>query len=167
MELKDLQSAGAYVSRKLIKKEVALRRPVLKPESEWEDPEVQEFTDEIVDDSMTVYIRKRDSADLMELMGSDDREKASIAILRCVCKPGGTQVFESLDQVNQLADWLFIPLMMIVGEVNNFAPKNSQPRTSSGAKSRSLSAARSKKRSTVSAKKSARSGSNTGASAAP
>lgn len=167
MELKDLQGPGAYVSRKLIKKEVPLRRPLLKPAKEWGDPEIAEFTGEIVDDSMTVHIRKRDSADLMEMVGSDDREKASIAILRCVCKPGGGQVFESLEQVNQLADWLFLPLMMVVGEVNNFAPKNSQPMTSSGAKSRSPSAARSKKRSTGSARKNAQSGSNTGASAAP
>lgn len=167
MELKELQVLGAYVPRKLIKKEVPINRPVLKPKEEWADAEIPEFTGERSADTITVHIRKRDSADFMEMTAADDRERVSIALLRSVCKPDGSPVFESVEQVNSLAEWLFIPLMVAVGEVNSFESKNSQPRMSSGAKSPSSSARQSKKRNSASVKKSAQRGSPTVTSAAP
>lgn len=168
MDLKQLQALGAFVPRTLFKREIEVNRPLLKPESEWANPEVHEFSGEHVRETMTTFIRKRASADFMELLATEDRAKASVAILRCVCNEDGKEVFESVDQVNQLEDWLFMPLMLAVGEVNKFGPKRLPPKTSSGAKSRSASAvAASRNGKRRSAKKNASHGSNTAVSAAP
>jgi hypothetical protein len=141
MDLKQLQAMGAIVPRTLFKREVAIKRPELKNKIDWEDSEFPEFTGTIIEDSITVHIRKKSSADFMEMIAAPDRDKAHIAILRCVCDDKGVEVFESLEQCKQLEEWLFIPLALTVSEVNKFGLKNSLPRTSSGAKSRSPSAA--------------------------
>lgn len=169
MDLKQLQAMGAINSRALVKKDIAIKRPVPIPQADWSDPEVAEYPDDpkIVEETVQVHIRKRSSADFIEMMNADDRDKPFVAILRCVCHPDGSQVFESLDQLMGLKEWIWIPLMMAVNEVNEFGLKNSQPRTSSGAKSRSPSAARSRKRKNASVKKSARSGSPTATNLAP
>lgn len=167
MDLKQLQAMGAIIPRTLFKREVPIKRPELKPANEWADPTVPEKTGEWLDDTVTVYIRKKSSADFMEMVAAPDREKAHIAVLRCVCDEKGCEVFESLDQAKQLEEWLFIPLVMVVNEVNQFGLKNSQPRTSSGAKSRSASAeGRSRNGKLRSVKRNGQSGSHTEASAA-
>lgn len=142
MDLKQLTSLGAIVPRTLFKKEVALKRPTLKPAEEWADPNEPEFSGEIVDDTMTVWVRKRSSADFLEMMRAPDNDKAHIAILRCICDQEGNEVFESLAQCKQLREWMFLPLMLVVNEVNEFGLKNSAPKTKSGANSPSSSAAR-------------------------
>jgi len=146
MDLKQLTSLGAIVPRTLFKKEVPLKRPGLKPAEEWADPNEPEFSGEVLDDSVTVWIRKRSSADFLEMLQAPTRDKAHIAILRCVCNEAGAEVFESLEQCKQLREWLFLPLMVAVNEVNEFGLKNSPPKTSSGTNSRSPSAARLRKR---------------------
>lgn len=167
MDLKQLQAMGALVTRSLFKKEVPVRRPVLKPAEEWADPNEPELTDEFVDDSVTVWIRKRSSADFLEMVQAADRDKAHVAILRCVCNPDGSEVFESLAQAKQLREWLFIPLMVAVNEVNGYGLKNSPPKTSSGTNSRSSSGAPLRKLKRGAARKNARAGSPTAPSAAP
>jgi hypothetical protein len=168
MDLRQLQSLGAFVPTKLIRREVEVNRPVLKPESDWEIPDVHEFSEERVREKMTVFLRKRASADFMEMVAAEDRQKTSISILRCVCNEDGSQLFESVEQVSQLEDWIFFPLIGVVMEVNNFGPKRSPSRTSSGASSRSASAGvRSKSGSKRSGKRSASSGVSTAPSAAP
>ena len=168
MDLKQLQAMGAIVPRTLFKREIEIKRPVLKPAAEWADPELPEETGEFVEETITAHIRKRASADFLEMINADDRDKAFVAILRCVCDDRGAELFESLDQAKQLQEWLFIPLAMAVNEVNKFGLKNSQPRTSSGAKSRSLSAeGRSRNGKSPSARKSVQSGRPTATSAAP
>lgn len=168
MDLKQLQAMGAIVSKSLTKREVPIKRPELRPVEEWADPSAPEETGNWLDDSITVHVRKRSSADFLEMLTATDRDKPAVAILRCVCDEDGSEVFESLEQVQDLKEWLYVPLMMVVNEVNQFGPKNSQPRTSSGAKSRSASAddlsRNGKKRS---AKRNARSGLPTATSAAP
>lgn len=141
MDIKQLQAMGAIVSRTLHKKEVKIRYRPLLPESEWTDPKEPEPQPEYVDETLTTWIRKKSSADFIEMLQADDRDKALIAVYRCVCHEDGTQVFESLAQVSQVEEWLIVPLIMAVNEVNGFGLKNSTPRASSGAKSRSLSAA--------------------------
>jgi hypothetical protein len=161
MDLKQLQAMGAIIPRTLFKKEVPVKRPELKPASEWAEKDVPEKTGKWIDDTITVHIRKKSSADFMEMIAAPDREKAHIAVLRCVCDEKGAEVFESLEQAKQLEEWLFIPLVMAVNEVNQFGLKNSQPRTSSGAKSRSPSAeGQSRNGKSRSRKKSAPSGSS-------
>lgn len=172
MDLKQLQAMGGINARSLVKREIPIMRPPMKPEAEWEDPSVPESDDlapkeQWAKSTLEVHVRKRSAADFYELLSSDDRNKPLIVILRCICNSDGTPVFESLEQVDQLKEWLWMPLAVVANEVNKLDPKNSRPRMSSGAKSRSPSVAvplrNGKKRS---AKKSAKSGVPTGPSAA-
>lgn len=167
MDFKKLQAMGAFVPQTLTKITIPLRAPVLKPESEWDDPGEPVLTGEFTDTTMEVWIRKRSSADFLEMVNAPDREKAHIAVLRCVCNEDGTEVFPDLEACKQMREWLFIPLFHAVNKVNEFGIKNSKPRTSSGASSRSFSAAPSRKLKSASRKKSARPGSPTATSAAP
>jgi hypothetical protein len=166
MDLKQLQVLGAIVPRTTFKKEIPVKRPELKPKEEWADPNDPEETGNIIDDSLTTWIRKRSSADFLEMIQAKDQNKAHIAVLRCVCHEDGSEVFESLEQCKQLKEWLFIPLMVAVNEVNQFGLKNSLPKTSSGMSLPSSSAARSRKLKRVSQKRNAPAGSPTGPSAA-
>jgi hypothetical protein len=140
MDLKQLQAMGAIVPRKLIDREVKFKRPVPADPSTWEDPEVPEFTDEIVEETVTVHLRKLSSADSIEVLRADDRERPFIGIHRGVCNADGTPLFESLEQAMQLQLWMAVPLFEAVQEVAGIAPKASARKTSSGAKSRSASA---------------------------
>ncbi len=123
MDIKQLQAMGGFVTRTLFPKTIPVRQPVLKPESEWANPEDPEFTGEFVDTTMDVHIRKRSSADFLEMVQAADRDRAHVAILRCVLQADGAEVFASLEQVKQLREWLFIPLMQAVNEVNEFGLK--------------------------------------------
>lgn len=167
MDLKQLQVMGALVPRTLFKKDIPIRRPVLKPADEWANADEPEESGEIADDTVTAWIRKRSSADFLEMVQAPDRDKAHIAVMRCVCHADGSEVFESLEQCKQLKEWLFIPLMVAVNEVNGFGLKNSHPKTSSGMSSRSSSGAPSRKHKRGAARKNARPGSPTAPSAAP
>lgn len=169
MDLSSLKAMGAISSRSLVKKDVLVKYPVPLPQEQWTDPEVAEYPDEVKyqEDTIEIHVRKRSSADFIELTQAEDRLKPFVIIFRCACKPDGTQIFDTLDQVLSLKEWFWLPLMTVVNEVNEFGLKNSQPRTSSGAKSRSSSAAaRSRNGKKRSLKKSAPSGLRTGPSAA-
>lgn len=170
MDLSTLKAMGAIDPRPLVPKTITVKQPVPTDQKTWANPEVPEYPDpvEYVEKTIDTHIRKRSSADFIEMMQAPNREKVFVAIHRCVCKPDGTPVFETIDQVMGLKEWIWIPLMTAVNEVNEFGLKNSQPRTSSGARSHSPSAAaalRSGKQRL--AKKSGRRGSRTGPSAAP
>jgi len=173
MDLKQLQAMGAVAPRALVKKDIPIRVPPLKHADQWEDPNIPEADESAPkeqwsEESLTVHIRKRSSVDFYELISSADREKPFVVILRCVCDERGEPVFQDLAQVVQLKEWLWMPLALAANEVNQFGSKNFQPRTSSGANSRSPSAAeasRSGKR--KSPKKNAPSGSPTETGAAP
>lgn len=166
MDLKQLQAMGAIVPRTLFKKDIPVRHPVLKPREEWEGDE-PEPTGAFAESVLTTFIRKRSSADFLEMIQAPNLDKPAIAILRCVLQEDGREVFESVEQVKQLQEWMFIPLMLAVNEVNEFGLKNSRPRTSYGMNSPSSSAARSPKRKRASQKKNGRAGSPIAPSAAP
>lgn len=161
-----MQAFGAFVPTTLVKHTVKLRRPILKPADEWASPDEPEFTGEIVDDTMDVFVRKRASSEFLEMVQATDRDRAMVAILRCVRNEDGSQVFQSIEQVSRLAEWLFIPIVEAVNRTNEFRPKNSAPRTNYGTSSPSSSAARSRKRKSASPRKNARAGSPTAPSAA-
>lgn len=159
MDLQKLQALGGFVPATIFKRDIPITYRPLTPAESWADPDVPEHEQAPVTDMLTTYIRKRSSADFMEIVNATDADKAFLALLRCVVHPCGTPVFADLAQTKQLAEWLLIPLLTAVNEVNTFDAKKSQPRTSSGAASRSPSAAeasRSGKR--LSRKKNARSG---------
>ncbi len=168
MDLSTLKAMGAVEHRPLVPKNIVVKYPVPNDPASWVDPEVPEYPEkpEFKESTIAAHIRKRSSADFIELTSAPNREKPFVAIFRCVCNPDGSQMFETLDQVLGLKEWLWIPLMTAVNEVNQFGPKNSRPRTNSGMNSPSSSAARSRKRSNVSPKKSGPVGSHTGPSAA-
>lgn len=159
MDLRQLQALGAFVSRDLHKRTITFTYRPMKPRESWADPAEPEFEDALKTDTAEVYIRRRNSADFYEMVKADERDKVFVVIFRCVCNPDGSPLFESVEQASNLAEWMTVPLIAAVNEVNNYQPGKSKPRTSSGATSRSASAgvrsASGKKRS---AKKSARSG---------
>lgn len=141
MDLQHLQQMGALVPRKLFKRDVAIKRPLLKPESEWTDPEVPEKTGEWEDSTVTVYIRRGSSADALEIANAPPRERPFVAVFRSVCDEHGKPLFPTLEDAMQLEVWLAFPLFAEITAVTRVGePKNSQPRTSSGARSRSPSA---------------------------
>lgn len=180
MELSQLQSIGAFVPKTLFRKEVEFSQPVLKPEAEWVDAGVPEFTGELVDSNMTIWVRKRNSADFMQLRLAPDVDKWHLALVLSVCHEDGRPAFvdkldekgrleiSALDRAKQLRDWLFVPMMTAVNEVNGEGAKNSQPRTNGGASSRSASAGeQSRNGRRLSRKKSSTRGARTPPSAAP
>jgi len=170
MELKQLQAMGAIASRTLVQKDIQIKYQKPLPQGEWADPAVPEYPDkpEMVEETLRVFVRKRSAIDSAEFMRATDRERGFLAILRCVCNKDGSQLFDDLDQVASLADWMWIPLAAAVYEVNEFGPKNSQPRTSSGASSRSPSAAgRSRNGKRRSPRKSSLPGTHTAPGSAP
>lgn len=142
MKLSDLQEMGAFVSTKLIQREVKFQRPIQKPESEWEHPDVPEFTGEIADESVTVWIRRGTAADAIEMMQAQRREQPFVAIFRSVCNKDGTPLFESIEQAESLQLWLAMPLFEAITEVAGNGPKASRRRTSSGSKPASPTASR-------------------------
>lgn len=170
MELKQLQAMGAIAARTLVPKDIQIKYQRPLPPEQWAEPGVPEYPDkpEMVEETLRVFVRKRSAIDSAEFMRASDRERGFLAILRCVCNEDGSQLFSDLEQVASLADWMWIPLAAAVYEVNEFGPKNSQPRTSSGASSRSPSAAdRSRSGKRRSPKKSSQSGAHTAPSSAP
>jgi hypothetical protein len=134
MKLSDLQAMGALVPTAPIKREIKIKKPVTKPESEWSEPGVPEFTGETEDVTITAHIRRGAAIDAIELMRAEDRKQPFVAIFRSVVHPDGTPVFESQEQAEQLALWIALPLFEAITEVAGKGPKASRRRTSGGSK---------------------------------
>jgi len=142
MELNDLKAIGAFVPSKLIERTVKFQRPIQKPAAEWEHPDIPEFTGDVADESMQVWIRRGSAADAIEMMQAQRREQPFVAIFRSVCNKDGTLVFESVEQAESLQLWLAMPLFEAITEVAGNGPKPSRRRTSSGSKPASPTASR-------------------------
>lgn len=140
MDIKQLQALGAFVPQKLHKRVIQVERPVLAPQDSWADPDVPEYTGENVRDEMTVHIRLGSSADEIEMSQASNRERPFVAIHRFIYTEDGKPVFESVEQAMTLKSWLVIPLFNAIAGVTHTLPKASRRKTSSGSKSRSLSA---------------------------
>lgn len=144
MQLKpqQVQSWGAFMPSQIKRKTITIRRPVAKPEAEWADPDTPEFTDDRVEEQWDIFVRRGTSADGLEIMRAGDREQPFLAVFRCVCNEDGSPFFESLEQAEQAALWLILPMFdACVEEV--IPQKKSQARgNSGGATSRSRSAAK-------------------------
>ena len=140
MDITQLQNMGAFVAQKLIKRDVPIKRPELKPKSEWADPEVPETTGQLIDDTLTVHIRRGSAADAIEYAHAPKREQPFIAIQRFVCTPDGKPVFPDLETAMQVQTWLAMPLFETISEAHGTLPKASRRRTSGGANSPSRSA---------------------------
>lgn len=142
MDLQQLQAMGAFVSNRPVKRVVEFKRPIPVTESEWADPDVPEFTGEFEDVTMDVFIKRTSSADDFVILRADKDDRAHATVLRRIVNSDGERVFESIEQVKQLAAWMFLPLVQVLNEVTPSAPKaqTSVPTTRSGSRSRSRSA---------------------------
>lgn len=141
MDLLRLQALGAFVPAAIFKREISIKYRPLTPAETWADPEVPEREADYITESMTAHIRKRSSADFLEMVGAPSGDAPFLTVLRCVVHENGAPVFANLEQVKTLHEWILIPLASAVKEVNTDDAKKSQPRMSSGAASRSPSAA--------------------------
>ena len=141
MDIKQLRALGAISSRVLVPKTIKFQYPVPLPEAEWADPDVPEYPEnpEWQEGTFDTFIRKRSASDFYEIVRAESRDQACIAIHRGVCEADARPVFESREQVDGLKDWLFLPLLAAVNEVNSSGPKRSTPRTKPGATSPSPS----------------------------
>lgn len=135
MNLQQIRALGAISTRPLVPKTITFRYPEPLPVEQWTDAETPAYPDqpEMKDGVLDTLIRKRSASDFYELLRAPPREQACVAILRCVCDTDGNPVFGSVEQIDNLADWLFVPLLLAVNEVNSAAPKFSAPKTKSGA----------------------------------
>lgn len=142
MDLQELQAMGAFVSNRLVKRVVAFKRPVPVDEALWAEPDVPEFTGEFEDVTMDVFIKRPSSADDLVILRAGRESQAHAAVLCRIVNEDGSRVFESMEQVQQLAGWMFLPLVNVLHEVTPAAPKaqTSIPMTPSGSRSRSRSA---------------------------
>lgn len=140
MDIKQLHSLGAFVPKTLFKREIHFKYHPQTDPATWANPDEPEFEEELVEGSMTAHIRKRNSADFLEIATSPSKDASFVAILRCVCDDSGAPVFESIEQVKELKEWLMFPLLEAVNEVNRYDAKKSTPRAISGSSSRSPSA---------------------------
>lgn len=141
MDLIKLQTMGALVPLTIFKREIEVTYRPFKSKDQWDSEDTPEYEAEAVTEKMTVHVRKRTSADMLDVGSAEGADRALLTILRCVCQSDGKPVFEDIEQVRRLEPWLSIPLMNVVAEVNRYDAKKSQPRTSSGALSLSPSAA--------------------------
>ena len=134
MDISQLQAIGGLSPRSLQKRTVEFTYPKPTPSSDWEDPTVPEYPElpEMVKGSLDVWVRKQSSADYIEMVGAQRNERSDLLLIRCVCHEDGRAVFTA-EQVTQLKEWIYIPLLLAVNEVNNAAAKKARPRTSGGA----------------------------------
>jgi hypothetical protein len=103
-----------------VKKTLEVDAPVMKPESEWADPEVPEATGEYEPATIDVYFKRISSADQLAFARAKQEDHSHLIIYTVVVHPDGQQMFESLEQVKTLASWIMFPLIMAVEE---FSPK--------------------------------------------
>lgn len=134
MKLSDFQAMGALVPTKPIKREIKVNRPVTKPESEWKEPGVPEFTGESEESKITVHIRRGAAIDAIEMMRAEERKQPFVAIYRSIVNEAGEPTFESVEQASQLAMWIAVPLFEAITEVAGSAPKGSRRKTNGGSK---------------------------------
>lgn len=141
MDMHQLEGMGAFVPKAIFQREIPITfRPQTSADS-WESPDVPEYEAEYVTRTVTVHIRKRNSADFLKIVRAPDTEKPLLPILLCVVTPEGAPVFPSLDKVAELQDFMLGPLLRAVDEVNDYDAKKSTPRMSGGVTSPSPSAA--------------------------
>jgi len=131
MDISELQAMGAFVSKKPVKRTIEVTKPVLVPAEQWLDPSEPEFTGETETVDMDVHFRLLSFADQLAASKADDGDRELVMLQRMIATPDGAPVFESLDQVRSLDNWLVLPLMQAAGELLG-KNQNSKPATSSG-----------------------------------
>lgn len=96
----------------------------------------------MIEDTVTVYIRRGSAADAIELMQATRREQPFVAIYNSIRNEDGSRVFDSVEHAETLQLWLAMPMFEAITEVAGKGPKASRRRTSSGSKQASPTASR-------------------------
>lgn len=138
MNLNDLMAMGAITPRTVFKRDIKVKFRPLKPENEWAEKGNPEHEDNEVEKTITVFIRKANSADLLEITNANDRQRPFVAIYRCICNEDGSEVFPDLETTTTIAPWLLIPLFNVIQTVNPDSKKKSLRKMNSGVKSLSV-----------------------------
>lgn len=142
MDLKQLHALGAFVSARPIKRTIEVNRPLTKPEADWADPQIPEFTGETEKSSIDIYVKRLSSADEIAVASAEPDDRTFVLVYRLVTNEAGTPLFESVDQTKTIASWLLVPLVEKIDEVASRVPKKpSAQATHSGSNLRSPSGA--------------------------
>ncbi len=126
---------GAITPRTVFKRDIDVKFRPLKPEKEWAEKGNPEHEEAEVEKKITVFIRKANSADLLEITNANDRQRPFVAIYRCICNEDGSEVFPDLETTTTIAPWLLIPLFSVIQTVNPDSKKKSLRKMNSGVKS--------------------------------
>jgi len=138
MDIKQLESIGAFVSQRPVKRTFEANRPITKDPSDWDDPEVPEFTGETEPVSLDVYIKRLSSADEIAIAQASQEDRTFVMIYCLVYGADGNRLFESIEQAKSLASWLLVPLIDAIEGVASRSPKKHlTSATHSGSRSRS------------------------------
>lgn len=136
MDLQQLYSIGAFVSAKPVKRTFTVKRPATVPFEEWADPKVPEFTGEMEEGTLDVWLKRMSSADEIAIANATQEDQTFVVVHRLVRNEDGSPLFQDLEQVKMLAPWLLLPLVGAIEEVAARNPKaNSGMTTPSGSKS--------------------------------
>ena len=169
MDLDQLRSMGLVSANPMLKREIKIKYRPLLPKEQWKDPNVEERQEEAVEGTVTVWLRKMTAADQMAVATAAQagRDAISLLIHLSVFKEDGSRVFPTEADAAGLDPVMFMPLLVEINKLNEGISKKSRPRTSSGARSRSPSAAEaSPNGSNTSVPKNSRSGDSTESAAA-
>lgn len=139
MDLKQFEALGAFKDRSLVVRTITVTRNPKLPEDQWAEPEVPEYAEEETSDTFDVFVKRRSSADSIELSRVDSRLLVHYEVFRCIVDEKGEQVFPTIDHVLAMEEWLLLPLFNAVAGVNRTGPKHLPPRTKLGASSPSVS----------------------------
>lgn len=134
MDLIQLRQMGLMAANPMVKKTITIKyRPLMEgSETEREEKPVEGTVD--------FWIRKFTAADRIALNVAEGEERAYIGIQRCVFTEDGKPLFPDIETARELDLEMFAQLLVAVNEINGNREKKSQPKTSSGGKSRSPSA---------------------------
>lgn len=136
MDIQQLYAMGAFVTAKPEKRTFKVEWPVTLPREEWSDIAVPEFTGEIREQDIDVWVKRMSAADDIAILKADEEDRLAVKVLRLTLKEDGTPQFDSLQKVKDAPGWLFWPLFQAVREASGDSPKgNSETTTPSGSKS--------------------------------
>lgn len=134
MDINQLRSMGLMAANPLVKKTITIHYYPFKEGSESEREEKS------VEATVDFWIRKFTAADRIALNVAEGEERAYVGIQRCVFTEDGKPLFPDIDTARELDLEMFAQLLVAVNEINGSTAKKSQPRMSSGGKSRLPSA---------------------------
>lgn len=142
MDIDQLRAMGVVSSNPLVRREFKISYHPLLPEKEWADPAVPERSQDKVDGTIDVWLRKPTASDQLAIHKAiaDGRDAMFVLLHRCVFKQDGSRVFPTEEDAVGLDLSVFSELVVELNRIAGDLRKKSLPRTKSGANSLSPSA---------------------------